>query len=64
MEGTPDTLKLLASEKGKRGAGAVKAIAGELGVSVTAINAALKRHRKRLPVTPASSVIGIRGAAT
>lgn len=56
-------LQLLAQEKTRRGAGAVAAIAAELGVSVEAINGALRRSRKRQPASRAGRVVHISGSA-
>jgi hypothetical protein len=51
--------KLLATEKDARGKGAAAALAGDLGVSVTAVNAALQRHRKRQSASTAGRVVSI-----
>lgn len=54
---TPEALQLLASEKAKRGAGAVASMAGELGVTAEAINGALRRTRKRQSATVTGRVV-------
>jgi hypothetical protein len=60
---TPEMLTVLATVKDARGMGAAAALAGELGVSVEAVNAALRRYRKRQPASTAGRVFRVAGNA-
>lgn len=59
---THEALQLLASEKARRGPGAVASMAAELGVTVEAINGALRRTRKRQPAPVVGRVVRLSGA--
>ena len=59
---TADRLKLLRDTKAARGTGAAAALAGELGVSVEAVNGALRRSRKRPSATPVGRVVSFSNA--